>query len=403
MHAQVSKQVNGVNAENYVRRSPEGHLYAIDHSIYQDPAVYQAELEKIFKRQWVFVGLEVEVPRPGSFKTTWVADVPVVIVRDEDGKLHVYENLCLHRGAQLVRKTCGEAQRLTCMYHRWTYDLKGRLTGVPWPEKFTEGFRKEELKLSEFPRVESYAGMIFASYREDIEPLPAYLGEAKGLLDTILAKGNIELLGNQRYHVKANWKLFVENTVDGYHPGLLHTMIFPDKGWEYNPAQGFCRKFRNGHGLLQWPASKMPESNWDEETHLPVALSKARNETGWDYSVSIFPNAMVLQIADIITIRQLVQKGVDQVDVITYNLAHQDDSPEVKRHRAWVASGQFGSAGIASLDDKFAMEAIQVTAPARYKDTLLLRGDLAESGGELTTEFSLRGFYEKWTECLKSA
>jgi phenylpropionate dioxygenase-like ring-hydroxylating dioxygenase large terminal subunit len=394
---------NGVNAEDYVRRSREGHLYAVDHSIYLDESVYRAELEKIFQRQWIFVGLEAEVPRTGSFKTTWLANVPVLIVRDEDGKLHVYENVCLHRGAMLMRKTCGETQRLVCMYHRWTYDLKGRLTGVPWPEKFTEDFRKDELKLSELPRVDTHAGMIFASYRADIEPLSEYLGEAKKILDTILAKGEVELLGNQRYHVKANWKLFIENTVDGYHPGLLHTMIFPDKGWEYNPAQGFCRKFKNGHGLLQWPASKLPESAWNEEAHMPIALSKTKNEDGWDYSVSIFPNVMVLQIADIITIRQLVQKAVDQVDVITYNLARKDESPEIKKHRAWVTSGQFGSAGIASLDDKFAMEAVQVTASARYKDTLLLRGDLAQSGGELTTEFSLRGFYEKWTECLKAA
>jgi anthranilate 1,2-dioxygenase large subunit len=391
--------MSNATPESFVRRSPEGHLYGVDHRVYLDEAVYKAELEKIFKRQWVFVGLEVEVPRPGSFKTTWVADVPVVIVRDEDGKLHVYENLCLHRGAQLVRKTCGEAQRFTCMYHRWTYDLKGRLTGTPWPEKFTERFQKQEMKLSELPRVESYAGLIFASYRADVEPLTDYLGEAKPLLDRILAKGEVEFLGHQRYHVKANWKLFIENTVDGYHPGLLHTMIFSDK-WEYKPAQGFCRKFQNGHGLLQWPSSKLPESSWDEEAQMTIALARGKNEDGWDYSVSIFPNVMVLHIGDIITVRQLVQRGIDQVDVTTFNLARKDDSEEVKKHRAWVASGQFGSAGIASLDDKFAMEAVQAAAPALYTETLLLRGDLAASKGELTTEFSLRGFYEKWAECL---
>src|SRR5688572_12005133 len=200
-----------MNPESYIRRSPEGHLFAIDHRIYYDQTVYQAELNKIFKRQWVFVGLEAEVRKPGAFKTTSVGDVPVVIVRDERGAVHVFENLCLHRGAMLVRKTSGEAQRFTCMYHRWTYDLNGRLTGTPWPDKFTDGFRKDELKLSELPRVETHAGMIFASYRVDIEPLADYLGEAKTLIDKILGDGQIESLGNQRYHVKANWKLFIEN------------------------------------------------------------------------------------------------------------------------------------------------------------------------------------------------
>jgi len=387
-------------AEEYVRRNPDGHLYMVDHRIYLDADVYKAELQHAFKRQWVFLGLEIELEDVGSFKTTYLGDVPVVMVRDEDRRLRVFENVCVHRGAKLVRKRCGRADTLDCMYHSWSYGLDGRLLGVPMPAGFQPEFRKSDFRLSELPRVETCAGMVFASYDPDIESLADYLGGFRPYLDEILTEGGIELIGYQRYHVKANWKLFVENTIDAYHPGLLHTPIMRDRaGYQYRAGAGFNYKFRNGHGLLQWPVSVSDEAEWDPELDLPLTLCKSR-ESGWNYVSNIFPNVMVLQIEDILTIRQLLPRGVDQVDVMTYNFARPGESADMKRHRAWVVSSQFGIAGAASLDDKLAMEAVQAGATAKYSDTVLMRGDPNSAMGDLTTEISLRGFYEKWVECF---
>lgn len=390
-----------VDAERFVRRDARGYLYAVDHRVYLDQTVHTAEMERVFRQQWVFVGMELEVSEPGSFKTTHFGDVPVVIVRDEQGALHVYENICIHRGAVLVRKQCGKARALECLYHRWAYNLKGSLIGVPMPGKFPASFKKQDFKLAELPRVETFSGMIFASYHKDIEPLLDYLGDVKPYVEDVLNKGKIEFLGHQRYHVKANWKLFIENTVDGYHPALLHTMIFADKEYEYEPAKGESRKFSNGHGYLQWPASARP-AHVDETENMPLAFTRTRKTPEWDYSINLFPNVMVLRIADIITVRQLIPRGLERVDVITSNFALAGESEELKRHRAWMVSGQFGSAGVASLDDKFAMESVQEAARARYSDTLLLRGEYKNGVGELTTETTLRGFYEKWVECVGS-
>lgn len=386
--------------ERYVRRNEDGHLYAVSHRVYVDEAVYERELQSCFKDQWCFVGLEAEVPEPGTYKTSWVADVPVVVVRDETGKLHVYENVCLHRGAKLVRKRCGKATSFTCMYHSWSFDLTGKLLGVPMPAGFPPEFKKEEWKLSELARVETFCGLIFASYRADIEPLADYLGDFQPFLHEMLQQGELEFLGYQRYHVKANWKLFVENTIDAYHPGLLHLPIMQErKGYQYKAGAGYNYKFRNGHGLLEWPVSATPPEEWNEETDLPLTLCLTRKE-GWSHVGNIFPNAMVLHIEDILTIRQLIPRGIDEVDVITYNLARKGESDEIKRHRAWVISSQFGIAGVASLDDKVAMEAVQIGAKAKYTDTILLRGDMAAGKGDLTAEISLRGFYEKWAEAV---
>jgi phenylpropionate dioxygenase-like ring-hydroxylating dioxygenase large terminal subunit len=384
-----------------VDRDEHGNLFAVRHGVYYDEEIYRRELDNVFGKLWVFVGLEQEVPEAGDFKTTCVGEIPVVVVRDEGGALHVFENVCLHRGAKLVRSACGKAKEMTCLYHHWSYGLDGRLLGVGLPKGYPDSFRKEDYRLSELPRVETFAGMIFASYDPDIMSLKDYLNDFQPYLTEILNDGAIEFLGHQRYHVKANWKLFVENTIDAYHPGLLHLPILRDgAGYQYKPGLGFNYKFPNGHGLLQWPALVNDPDDWDPELDLPLSLCKSRQPGDWDYVSNIFPNALVLQIEDILTIRQLIPRGVDKVDVITYNLALKGESEELQRHRAWTVTSQFGIAGVASLDDKIVMEAVQEAAQTRYTDTVLLRGDLSQSKGDLTDEVSLRGFYEMWTSCV---
>jgi len=397
--SEPTQAANG--ARKLVERDARGNLYGVYHDVYRDAEIYQRELKEIYGKTWVFVGLEIEAPNPGDFKATFVGEIPVVLVRDEARKLHVFENVCLHRGAKLVRRACGNAKALTCMYHQWTYGLDGQLTGVALPKGFPEGFKTEDYRLSELPRVEVFAGMVFASYNANVIPLGDYLNDFRPYLSEVLQDGRVELLGYQRYHVKANWKLFIENTIDAYHPGLLHVAIMRDRaGYQYRPGAGKNYKFANGHGLLQWPVSIVDPKEWDAETDLPLTLCKTRKPGGWDYVSNIFPNVMVLQIEDILTIRQLLPRGVDRTDVVTYNLALKGESEEIKRHRAWVVTSQFGIAGVASLDDKVAMEAVQGAANTKYQETLLLRGDLTKSEGDLTDEISLRGFYEMWSDCL---
>src|SRR6478609_835172 len=103
--------------------TPNGSVYAVDHRIYLDEELYQQEQSNIFGRLWVLVGLDVEIPTPGDFKTTYVGEIPVIVLRDQKGDIRVFENVCLHRGAKLVRKSCGNARSLTCLYHQWAYGL----------------------------------------------------------------------------------------------------------------------------------------------------------------------------------------------------------------------------------------------------------------------------------------
>jgi phenylpropionate dioxygenase-like ring-hydroxylating dioxygenase large terminal subunit len=379
------------SVDDLVTRDAHGNVIALDHRIYTDEEIYRAELEKIFGRLWVFVGLELEIPQPGDFKTTYVGQAPVVVVRDEDGRLHAYENVCPHRGAKVVRQAYGCAKVFRCLYHQWTFTLQGQLIGVPLETGFRGTLNKEMYGLPRIPRVETFAGLIFVSYDREAIPLAEYLNEIAIHVNEMLRGGAVEFLGFQRYHVRSNWKLFIENTIDAYHPGLLH-MPIQRGGYAYRPGVGSNHTFPHGHGLIKWPLVAV--EHWDPTRDMPL-IAKTRRD-GWDRVLNIFPNAMVLEIEDILTVRHLLPRGVDKVDVITYNLAPHGESEELKRHRAWMVSSQFGIAGVASLDDKLVMEAIQDAAHTRYTKTILLRGDPETSQGDLTDEISLRGFYQMW-------
>src|SRR5262245_28743619 len=114
------------------RTWPEPRRTRVPFWVYTDHEVFDAEISTIFEGpSWNYVALAAELPRPGCFKTTVIGRRPVVVTRDRSGEIHVFENRCSHRGLALCHAPFGETQMIECPYHRWTYDLAGRLRGIP--------------------------------------------------------------------------------------------------------------------------------------------------------------------------------------------------------------------------------------------------------------------------------
>jgi anthranilate 1,2-dioxygenase large subunit len=106
-------------------------LTRVPYWLYTDRDLYAEEQERIFRgNAWTFLCLEAELPAPNTFRLSNLGDMPVVVTRDRDGAIHAFENRCAHRGSLLCLKERGEAKDITCVYHNWTYDLTGKLTGV---------------------------------------------------------------------------------------------------------------------------------------------------------------------------------------------------------------------------------------------------------------------------------
>jgi len=110
----------------------------VPYRVFTDPEVFEREQERIFRGPyWSFLGLEAEIPKQGDYKSTFIGDTPVVVVRGKSGELLGWVNRCIHRGAKVCRHARGNVRNFTCVYHQWQYGLDGKLLGVP----FRKGLR----------------------------------------------------------------------------------------------------------------------------------------------------------------------------------------------------------------------------------------------------------------------
>jgi len=367
----------------------------IDHRLYIDPAIFSAEMARIFSGSpWVFLGLEQEVLRPGEFLTTYMGDVPVLIARDEDNVLRIFENVCTHRGSLVERRPRGCAGNFRCLYHNWSFSLKGELTGVPKPDSYGESFSKRDYPLPAI-RAEVFAGLIFGSCDPNAPGVADYLAELGPIIAETMRWGKVDLLGRHRSIIDANWKLFFENTVDAYHAENLHR---PLRNYIVENAN---YAFPNGHGLIRRLADARKMASI--ETKKGIAHDSTLI-VGDQRTLGVFPNLLMLGSPSrpAIIIRQLIPKSAECLELVVYYASPAGLSPEEKERAAREICSLFGPAGAVSADDAEAMQAVQRGARARYSRTLLARGLDADSGTAASSsgELSLRGFYEMWARCM---
>ena len=195
-------------------------------SLYYDPRIFEEELEKIWYRNWVYVGHAGEVPNPGDFRTGHIGRQPIIIVRDSGGEVQVFLNRCLHRGNTVCQADRGNAQGFICAYHGWSFNLQGELTGVPFAEGYGPAFNKEELSLVKVPRLGNHRGFLFASMAAEGQSFEDYLGFAGINIDRfcdISPTGELDVTaGVFKMKVNTNWKMWMENSVDVYHAPSTH-------------------------------------------------------------------------------------------------------------------------------------------------------------------------------------
>ncbi len=201
-------------------------------SLYYDPAIFEDELEKIWYKTWVYVGHESEVPEPGDYHLKQIGLQPVILTRDKEGQVHVVLNRCAHRANMVCESEQGNSRFLRCPYHGWTYANNGDLMGAPYRGGYKgESDVEGHDGLGKPAQVESYRGFVFANMSPGGPSLDEHLGEnGKEAIDRLCdlsPEGEIQLsAGWLKHYTRTNWKMVLENEVDGYHPLFVHRSLF---------------------------------------------------------------------------------------------------------------------------------------------------------------------------------
>jgi phenylpropionate dioxygenase-like ring-hydroxylating dioxygenase large terminal subunit len=286
------------------------------------PAHYELERDAIFRRTWLNVGRVEQLPRNGSYFTKELdaARTSVILVRDMEGEIRAFHNMCRHRGNKLVwndypsEETSGTCRQFTCKYHGWRYGLEGQNTFVQQESEFFD-LDKDELGLVPVD-VDVWEGWIFVNFDPEAKPLREYLGRfAEGIEGY-----RFDLLTQRhtyRAEIGANWKLFIDAFMEFYHAPVLHAKQSVDE--ESRKLQGYgyealAYDIDGPHSMVSsWGGMAPPKDlgmvkpiervlrsglfgPWEgpDLGELPEGLNPAKHPAWGEDSFLFFPNFMIL-------------------------------------------------------------------------------------------------------------
>ena len=201
-------------------------------AVYRDPAVYEAEVRRIFLGSWLCIGHQSQIPSRGDYFLFEIAGESVIVVRDAEGGINALLNVCRHRGSRICDQPEGRETRLVCRYHGWTYGLDGSLRAAG---NMGEGLDRSKLGLRRL-HVRLLMGLVFVNFADD----PPSFDAIEGDLSEPLRPYGLErarIAHRQNYPITSNWKLAVENYCECYHCGPAHPEYSQGHGRAIPPAQ----------------------------------------------------------------------------------------------------------------------------------------------------------------------
>lgn len=191
--------------------------WSLDRRFYTDPDIYQLELDRIITKNWILAGHQSQLPNPGDFRVVKVANESAIIVRNKDGKLKAFANVCRHRGSLVCLEQSGNTRKFECPYHGWVYDTDGKLMAA---RNMADDFHKEEYSLHPVS-LENVHGLLFIAFcgnPPSLEGAKRDLAEAMAIFDF----PNLKVAAQKTYPIAANWKLAIENYQECYHCATAH-------------------------------------------------------------------------------------------------------------------------------------------------------------------------------------
>jgi choline monooxygenase len=271
-------------------------------SAYLDAAVFERERERIFGGTWQLVARLDDLARPGDFVPATILDEPIVLVRDLDGKLRGFYNVCRHRAGQ-VALARGNRRSLQCKYHGWTYGLDGTLRAAPEME-LAEGFDKGDFGLEPI-RVDAWGPFVFANLDSEAPSL----GEVMGAIPKEVSSagydvGQMSLVERREYVVACNWKVYVDNYLEGYHIPIAHPALFKELDYDAYRVETYRYYSKQ--------LAPVRELKADEEAGRDRRYVRSTEGEGEALYYWLFPNVMFNIYPDNMSMNLVLPLGVDR-------------------------------------------------------------------------------------------
>lgn len=404
------------------------HLFRVPRASFVSTDVFELERDAIFNRCWLYLGHASELTQPGQFVTRTVAGRNLIFNRDASGQVNAFMNTCPHRGATVCRDRAGTAKNFQCFYHGWVFGNDGELKSQPGKESYCEGFNQRgDANLVRAPRLEAYRGFYFVAFDQDIVDLPTYLGHAREYLDLVADQSEAGMGivgGTQEYSIRANWKLLVENSIDGYHASTTHASYLDYlKGTAGALAAvglvGEGRDLGNGHAVIEYTAPwGRPIGQWipawGEQGKADIerivdgltqrfGAERAQRIALKNRNLLIFPNLIINDIMAV-TVRTFYPLAPNQLHVNAWALAPADESEWSRKSRLENFLEFLGPGGFATPDDVEALQQCQ----AGYEN---LReagwNDISKGMGKappaMDDEIQMRAFWVEWNARVEQA
>lgn len=363
----------------------------VDNQTYWDPRVHDAEMERIFSKAWRFVAHESELGQIGDYITSEIAGSPILIVRDRSGNLRAFFNTCRHRASLVVVDERGHCSSFRCPYHFWVYSLEGELIGIPEETAYEgTGFRKEEFPLVQI-RCESELGLVFVTLDQDAMPLRDWLGP--GVIDVLrkpLANGAFEVFNHKKLPTRSNWKVWAENSRDGYHVPFVHPFF------RKASPPGEYTLLDNGHAVqrLGMDPKGIEPDVWEKIKQHPLPGV----DVGEGYIVTLFPDLGITLRSNVVSIDSQEIHGPESVTLHGRQLGLVGDDAEMRdcRKLSWLT--WFNNP--VELEDHPIFEGQQVGVRSRgVRYSVIARGE-SKKVGLRGDDNRLRHFWVQWRKMM---
>ena len=287
---------------------------------YHDPEIYNEEIEKIFYKFWLYALRAEEIPKPGDYKLVEIEDESLIVLRDADGEIKAFFNVCRHRGTQLctVEKGKFETGNITCPYHAWTYGLDGSLKSAPLM-KDGHGFNKSECHLHQ-AQVYEWEGFVFLNLHKEPEPFEVQMEALMGKFSD-WQMSELRIAHHIRYELNCNWKLILQNYQECYHCPGVHPLLS-----EWTPVQSAQHDYSKGAviGGFMDLTRKRGSMTMDGSAAGPPVCNVSGEDLQRIYYYSVFPNMLLTPHPDFVLFHHITPLGPGKIYNDCYWLFHPD-------------------------------------------------------------------------------